>query len=82
MKGKKQKWISASEVASFAYCPDAWRLEHGLELKTGNEPAREKGVAEHQEWQQVEQRSGSLVRVAMWLFAAAVLFWIATALLR
>ncbi len=81
MKGKKQKWISASEVASFAYCPDAWRLEHGLELKTGNEPARDKGVAEHQEWREVEQRSGSLVRIAMWFFAAVVLFWFARLLI-
>ncbi len=81
MKGN-QKWISASEVASFAYCPEAWRLEHGLELRAGNEPALETGVIEHREWQQVEQRSSSLVRVAMWLFAAAVILWIARALLR
>ena len=79
---EKRKWISASEVASFAYCPEAWRLEHGLELRAGNEPLREKGAIEHREWQQVERRSSSLVRVAMWLFAAAVILWIATALLR
>ncbi len=75
---ENQKWISASEVASFAYCLEAWRLEHGLVLTPGNQPALAKGVAQHQEWQQVEQRSGSLVRVAMWVFAAAVLFWLAS----
>ncbi len=79
---EQHQWISASEVASFAYCPEAWRLEHGLELRAGNEPVREKGVIEHREWQQVEQRSSSLVRVAIWLFAAAVILWIARALLR
>ncbi len=75
-----QKWISASEVASFAYCPEAWRLDHGQELTPGNQRALAKGVAQHQEWQQVEQLSGSLVRVAMWVFAAAVLFWLASLL--
>ena len=79
---EKRKWISASEVASFAYCPEAWRLDHGLELTPENRPALENGVIEHREWQQVEQRSSSIVRVAMWLFAAAVILWIARALLR
>ncbi len=78
---ENQKWISASEVASFAFCPEAWRLDHGLELTPGNQPAREKGVAQHREWQQVEQRSGSLVRIAIWLFSAAVLFWLARLLM-
>ena len=77
---ENHKWISASEVASFAFCPEAWRLDHGLELTPGNQRALAKGVVQHQEWQQFEQRSGSLVRVAMWVFAAAVLFWLASLL--
>ncbi len=73
---ENHKWISASEVASFAFCPEAWRLDHGLELTPGNQPALEMGVSEHHKWQEVEQQSSSLVRIAMWFLAAAVLFWI------
>ncbi len=79
---EQHQWISASEVASFAYCPEAWRLEHGLELTPGNQPARDKGVSEHHKWQEVEQQSSFLVRIAIWLLVGAVLLWLASAVLR
>ena len=78
---EQHQWISASEVASFAYCPEAWRLNHGLELTPGNQPALDKGVSEHHKWQEVEQQSSSLVRIAMRFFAAVVLFWLARLLM-
>ena len=31
--------VTASEVASYVYCAEAWRLEHGLGLKPGNRAA-------------------------------------------
>ena len=32
--------ITATEVASWAYCPEAWRLEYGLGLEAGNRESR------------------------------------------
>lgn len=39
--------ITASEVAAFVYCPEAWRLEHGLGLPAGNDAARKAGIRDH-----------------------------------
>jgi hypothetical protein len=29
--------VSASEIGSWAWCPEAWRLGQGLGLRSGNE---------------------------------------------
>jgi hypothetical protein len=39
--------ITASEIASFAYCPEQWRLEHGLELLPANRAALNAGIRHH-----------------------------------
>jgi len=31
--------VTASEIAAFVYCPEAWRLEHRLGLEAGNRAA-------------------------------------------
>ena len=36
--------VTAQEVASFAYCPESWRLEKGLGLEAGNRAALEAGT--------------------------------------
>ena len=78
----KRDWVTASEIASFSYCPESWRLGNGLELKPSNQPEKDKGVAQHTQWQQQERRSGLLLRVAAWLFAGALLFWIIRSLMQ
>ena len=37
--------VTASEIASFVYCPEAWRLEHGLGLEPANRAALDAGHA-------------------------------------
>ncbi len=41
--------ISAQEIACFVYCPEAWRLQHGLGLKAANRAALNPGVGVGQE---------------------------------
>src|SRR5262249_35309670 len=44
---KPDDLITASEIASFAYCPEAWRLEHGLGLPAENRAALDAGTRHH-----------------------------------
>ena len=39
--------VSASEIAAFVYCPEAWRLEHGLGLEAENREAMAAGERHH-----------------------------------
>jgi len=42
-QGRGPEMVTASEIAAFVYCPEALRLEHGLELEAGNRAAMEAG---------------------------------------
>jgi hypothetical protein len=42
-KGRGSEMVSASEIAAFVFCPEAWRLEHGLGLGAENRAALEAG---------------------------------------
>ena len=39
--------VSAAEIAGFAYCPEQWRLEYGLELLPANRAALDAGTRHH-----------------------------------
>ena len=39
--------VTATEIAAWAYCPESWRLQHGLGLPAGNNAARCAGVRHH-----------------------------------
>ena len=39
--------VTASELASFVYCPEQWRLEHGLGLPPENRAALDAGTRHH-----------------------------------
>jgi len=71
--------ISASEIASYAYCPEAWRLEHGLGLAAGNRAFLDAGTRHHAGKAVVERLAGwsiflgqALVLVAL----LALLLWV------
>ena len=78
---ERDDWISATEVASFVYCPEAWRLEHGLGLEANNERARARGERTHERWQRTEKRSAWQIRAAAICLAVALLLWILQGLL-
>src|SRR5206468_1409524 len=46
-RGSGGEPITASEIAAFVYCPEQWRLEHGLGLEPGNRAARDAGTRPH-----------------------------------
>ena len=73
---KKDDWISATEVATFVYCPEAWRLRHGLKLKSANQPALKAGENRHERWQKIEKRSTWLIRGAVIYFLLVALLWL------
>ncbi len=37
-------YVTASEIASYAYCPEQWRLEYGLGISPENRPAMDAGA--------------------------------------
>jgi hypothetical protein len=39
--------VSATEIASFIYCPEQWRLQHGLGNESENTAALSRGEAFH-----------------------------------
>jgi hypothetical protein len=46
-RGKWQEFedmMTATEIAAFVYCPERWRLEHGLGLKLANRAALDAGT--------------------------------------
>jgi hypothetical protein len=52
--------ISAAEIACFAYCPEQWRLQYGLELLPANRAALDAGNRHHW-WKAVAERIGGRV---------------------
>ncbi len=75
---KHSDWVTASEVASYLYCPEAWRLEHGLKMPVTKqaEKSRERGTQRHERWEQADRKSGALVRVLFLLFVVLVVLWL------
>ncbi len=76
--GRKQKqsgvpeMVTATEVASFVYCNEAWRLER-LELEPGNRAALDAGTRHHEAKAAAEQTAGGLITVGRVLFVVAIL---------
>jgi hypothetical protein len=72
------QWITASQVADYAYCAESWRLAHGLGRKSRHEPLMQQGTAAHDAWQDTEHACARLTRLgfALMLIAlAGLLLW-------
>jgi hypothetical protein len=63
--------ISASEIASWAYCPESWRLEYGLMLEPGNRQARSAGTQHHARKAVAERVAGGSIMLGRLLAALA-----------
>jgi hypothetical protein len=71
--------IRATEIASFVYCPEAWRLEYGLGLPAANRAARDDGTRHHARQAAAERVAGwsiRLGRVIVILALALLLLWV------
>jgi hypothetical protein len=71
--GRGQELTTASEIASFAYCPEAWRLEYGLGLEAGNQSARDAGERHHAGKAIAERLAGLAIRLGQGITLAALL---------
>ena len=70
---RRDDLITASEIASYAYCPEAWRLEHGLGLSADNRASLDAGTQHHAGKAAVERLAGWSILVGRVLVLAAVL---------
>ena len=67
--------VSATEIASFVYCPEQWRLQHGLGNESENTASLSRGEAFHATNASVEvgTRKASWVGLALVALAVVVL---------
>jgi hypothetical protein len=75
--------VTASEIASWTYCPEAWRLGSALGLKPNNEKALARGEHFHEKTASVDVRSEAALRlgfafVALGLVVLGVLIFLVT----
>jgi len=47
-RGSGPELVTASEIGSFVYCEEQWRLEHGLGLEAENREALDTGERHHE----------------------------------
>jgi hypothetical protein len=64
--------VSASEIGSWAWCPESWRLE-SLGAEPENRASLSRGETFHARKAVFEKRSRSAIALGWWLFAVALL---------
>ncbi len=71
--GGRQGLVTASEIASYVYCPEQWRLEWAQGLEPGNRPALDAGARHHGRTAVAERIAGAAIALGRWLAVLAVL---------
>jgi hypothetical protein len=74
--------ITASEIACFAWCPEAWRLQYGLGLPAENQAALDAGTRHHARKAAAERLAGWSIRLGQVIVIAALLLLILWVLSR
>jgi hypothetical protein len=64
--------VTATEIAAFVYCPEAWRLEHGMGLEPENREAWAAGDRHHARKAVVERIAGGSITLGRFLAVLAV----------
>lgn len=64
--------IAASEIACWTYCPEQWRLQHGLGLQPENRSAMDAGTRHHERKAAVEIVAGDSITLGRFLAVLAV----------
>ena len=65
--------ITATEIATFAYCPEQWRMEHGLRLQPSNQASRRAGTWHHSGKAIIERIAGGAITLGQILAVLAVM---------
>ena len=74
--------VSASEIASFVYCPEQWRLQHGLGNDSENVAVIDRGEAFHVETARLEVATRKASRRGLLLVALAAILLLVGFLIR
>lgn len=72
-KNQEKDWVTASEIASYSFCPEAWRLGSGLGLRPNNEGQLAQGEVFHAKTAAADVRSKATLRLGLWLIALGLL---------
>lgn len=72
MKAKRTDVVSATEIASWAWCPESWRLQ-ALGREPENKAELARGRTFHTRTARAEVTSRRAVRLARWLLVLALL---------
>ena len=65
--------ITATEIASWVYCPEQWRLQHGLGLEPANREELAAGKRHHSRKAAAERMAGGSIALGRVLLVLAVL---------
>lgn len=76
MRIRDPEIVSASEIASWAWCPESWRLET-LGHEPGNERDLRRGERRHSLLARFERWSALALRLGVWLVVLALLLAVA-----
>jgi hypothetical protein len=74
--------VTASEIASFVYCPEQFRLEYGLGLPAENRAAMDAGARHHSRKAVAERLAGWSVGLGQLIVVAGLVLLLLWALLR
>lgn len=72
MKSDSTEVVTASEIASWAWCPESWRLE-ALGAEQGNRTAIRRGDSFHSRLGFAERLTAFATTLGWWLLAAGLL---------
>jgi hypothetical protein len=78
-RGEEAWLVTASEIASYVYCPEQWRLQHGPGLEPGNRAALDEGTRHHSRKAAAERVAGgalALGRLLVLLALLVLLLWV------
>jgi hypothetical protein len=72
MEDQPPETVTASEIAEFVFCPEAWRLAQ-TGAPSANQPIREAGTAYHSGQAAAERVAGGAIAIGRILVAVALL---------
>jgi hypothetical protein len=75
----RDRLVTASEIACYAYCPEQWRLQYGLGLDPENRAALEAGTRHHARTAAAERLAGGALamgRLLVLLALLGLLLWV------
>lgn len=81
-RSPKSDFVSASEISTYVYCAEQWRLQHGLGNPSQNTESLERGERHHQKTAIVEETSRAALGLGWLLVLLAVLLGLFVFLLR